>query len=65
MVNLNALLGQLRYQLPGLLADRLWRTATMCCVPQTKMSVDTVQAVISKVLDHAESIQAQIISSTW
>lgn len=63
--DLNALAFVLKQHLPKDLADRLWRTAAVCCVPQNNMSVDAAQEMISAVLDEAETLQTQIITETW
>ena len=63
--DLNTIAFVLKRHLPGPLADRLWRTASVCCVSQHKMSVDAAQDLISTVLDEAETLQAQIITDAW
>ena len=63
--DLNDLRDCLNNSLPRPLAERLWKTATLCCAPHAKMSLDAAQDMIIKVLDQAEELQAQIITDAW
>ena len=63
--DLNDLRKALKWCLPEPLATRLWKTAQVCSVSQSKMSLDAAQSMISAVLDQAEALQAQIITDAW
>ena len=63
--DLNDLRAVLNCYLPEQLATRLWKTAQVCCVSQSKMSLDAAQNMISASLDQAEALQAQIITDKW
>lgn len=47
------------------LATRLLKTAQVCSVSQSKMSLDAAQSMIRTVLDQAEELQTQIITDAW
>lgn len=51
--------------LDPVLATRLLKTAQVCCVCQSKMSLDAAQSMMSTVLDQAEELQTQIITEAW
>ena len=63
--HLDALKAELQRYLPEPLATRLWKTASVCCVSQSQMTLDAAQNMISSVLDQAEALQAQIITDAW
>ena len=65
MQHLQKLQTKLKEHLPAPLAQRLWCTALICCVSQAKATLDSTLGLVSRVLDQAEALQAQIITDTW